>query len=123
MRDNPVSTRRQFRFVLKRKVNLCSIGVILLQQLKGRPMKISRRMATATALSSVLALGLALNSTAASAAAKEKCYGVAKAGQNDCATSNSSCVGTSTEDGQTDAFTAVPTGLCERLSGGSLTSS
>tara|TARA_B110000503_G_scaffold15284_1_gene21298 strand:+ start:3810 stop:4070 length:261 start_codon:yes stop_codon:yes gene_type:complete len=86
-------------------------------------MKISRRIATVTALSGVLALGLSLNSTVASAAEKEKCYGVAKAGQNDCKTNTSSCVGTSTEDGQTDAFTVVPGGLCERLSGGSLMSS
>ncbi|MGY8906838.1 DUF2282 domain-containing protein [Candidatus Njordibacter sp. Uisw_056] len=86
-------------------------------------MKISKKIATATALSSVLALGLSLNSTAASAAEKEKCYGVAKAGQNDCATKTSSCVGTSATDGQTDAFTVLPGGLCERLSGGSLTSS
>ena len=86
-------------------------------------MKISKKIATATALSSVLALGLSLNSTAASAAEKEKCYGVAKAGQNDCGTKTSSCVGTSATDGQTDAFTVLPGGLCERLSGGSLTSS
>jgi uncharacterized membrane protein len=86
-------------------------------------MKISKKIATATALSSVLALGLSLNSTAASAAEKEKCYGVAKAGQNDCATKTSSCVGTSATDDQTDAFTVLPGGLCERLSGGSLTSS
>ena len=86
-------------------------------------MKISKKIATATALSSVLALGLSLNSTAASAAEKEKCYGVAKAGQNDCATKTSSCVGTSATDGQTDSFTVLPGGLCERLSGGSLTSS
>ena len=86
-------------------------------------MKTSQKLATATALSSLLALGLALNSTAALAAEKEKCYGVAKAGHNDCATNTSSCVGTSASDGQTDAFTVVPAGLCERLSGGSLTSS
>ena len=86
-------------------------------------MKNSQKIVAATALSSVLALGLALNSTAALATEKEKCCGVAKAGLNDCATSNSSCVGTSTDDGQTDAFTAVPNGLCERLSGGSLKSS
>ena len=86
-------------------------------------MKNSRRLATATALSSVLALGLTLNSTAVSAAEKEKCYGVAKAGQNDCATNTSSCMGTSSVDGKTDAFTILPSGLCERIVGGSLTSS
>ncbi len=82
-----------------------------------------KRFAAATALSGALALGLAVNSTAVSDAEKEKCYGVAEAGHNDCATNTSSCVGTSTMDGQTSAFIAVPAGLCERLSGGSLTSS
>lgn len=50
----------------------------------------------------------------------EKCYGVAAAGANDCATATSSCAGTSKVDGQKDAFIAVPAGLCERLAGGSL---
>lgn len=57
------------------------------------------------------------------AASKEKCYGVVKAGQNDCATKVSSCVGSSKTDGQKDAFIAVPTGLCDKLLGGSLISS
>lgn len=64
------------------------IHIISLQQLKGRPMKNSQKIVAATALSSVLALGLALNSTAALATEKEKCCGVAKAGLNDCATYN-----------------------------------
>lgn len=59
----------------------------------------------------------------AHAGEKEKCYGVVKAGKNDCATKNSSCAGTSKTDSQTDSFIAVPKGLCERLTGGSLTSS
>jgi len=33
----------------------------------------------------------------------EKCYGVAKAGKNDCQTASSSCAGTSKRDGQADA--------------------
>lgn len=53
------------------------------------------------------------------AGANEKCYGVVKAGQNDCATNNSSCKGTSTADGQKDAWVFVPTGMCEKLVGGS----
>jgi uncharacterized membrane protein len=56
----------------------------------------------------------------ASAADSEKCYGVAAAGHNDCATETSSCAGTSKADNQGDAFIAVPAGLCERLAGGSL---
>ncbi len=53
----------------------------------------------------------------------EKCYGVVKAGHNDCATANSSCAGTSKSDSQSDAFVMVPEGLCDRLTGGSKTSS
>jgi uncharacterized membrane protein len=51
----------------------------------------------------------------------EKCYGVAKAGQNDCQTSNSSCAGTSRRDAQADAWLYVPAGSCDRIVGGSVT--
>lgn len=54
---------------------------------------------------------------------KEKCYGVVKAGQNDCATKTSSCAGSSKTDGQKDAFIAMPKGLCDKLVGSSLVSS
>jgi uncharacterized membrane protein len=50
----------------------------------------------------------------------EKCYGVAKAGKNDCNTANSSCAGTSKRDSQSDAWIYVPAGTCNRLVGGSL---
>ena len=53
--------------------------------------------------------------------AVEKCYGIVKAGHNDCATANSSCAGTSTDDGQKDAWIYVPKGTCEKIVGGSLT--
>ena len=49
----------------------------------------------------------------------EKCYGVAKAGKNDCQTTNSSCAGTSRRDGQKDAWIYVPAGSCDRLVNGS----
>jgi uncharacterized membrane protein len=68
---------------------------------------------------------LPLTSAQAGPAAKpkfeaEKCYGVAKAGKNDCQTSNSSCAGTSKRDSQNDAWVYVPAGTCDRLVGGSL---
>ena len=50
----------------------------------------------------------------------EKCYGVVKAGMNDCATAKSSCASSSVKDGQTDAFILLPKGLCERLVSGAL---
>jgi uncharacterized membrane protein len=50
----------------------------------------------------------------------EKCYGVSKAGVNDCKTANSSCAGTSKTDAQKDAFLALPKGTCAKIVGGSL---
>ncbi len=49
---------------------------------------------------------------------KEKCYGIAKAGKNDCAskTGGNSCAGQTTKDGQ--GFLVVPKGLCDKLVGG-----
>ena len=52
----------------------------------------------------------------------EKCYGIAKAGKNDCQTANSSCAGTSKRDGQRDAWVYVPKGTCDRLVNGSMQS-
>lgn len=49
----------------------------------------------------------------------EKCYGVSKAGKNDCQTANSSCAGTSRRDAQKDAWVYVPAGTCEKLVSGS----
>lgn len=52
--------------------------------------------------------------------ASEKCYGIAKAGKNDCQTANSSCAGTSKRDGQGDAWAYLPAGTCAKIVGGSL---
>jgi uncharacterized membrane protein len=49
----------------------------------------------------------------------EKCYGVVKAGLNDCQTSTHSCAGTSTADNQGDAWVYVPAGTCTKITGGS----
>ena len=46
----------------------------------------------------------------------ERCYGVALAGENDCAAGpGTSCEGTSTVDYQGNAWTYVPTGTCETV--------
>jgi uncharacterized membrane protein len=50
----------------------------------------------------------------------EKCYGIAKAGQNDCFSGSNSCGGTSKEDGQRDVWIYVPQGTCEKIVGGIL---
>jgi len=77
-----------------------------------------------SAISSAVALGTLTASAPALAARHEmeKCFGVAKAGKNDCATTTTSCAGTSTVDGAKDAWIYVPKGLCSKLNGGSLKS-
>ncbi len=49
----------------------------------------------------------------------EKCYGIAKAGQNDCGTANHMCAGESAMAGDKEAWISVPTGLCNRIVNGS----
>lgn len=48
--------------------------------------------------------------------ATEKCYGVSRAGQNDCASGpGTSCAGTSKADYQGDAWTLVDKGTCTAI--------
>jgi len=53
-------------------------------------------------------------------AAVERCYGVSKAGKNDCATATSACSGTAKQDHQKDAWVYVPKGTCDKIAGSSL---
>ena len=58
----------------------------------------------------------------ANAGDTEKCYGVAKAGKNDCkAGPGTSCAGSSTSDAQGNAWMLVLKGTCNKIVGGSLT--
>lgn len=67
----------------------------------------------------VLATSLTAGANMAQAAAKtpmEKCYGVAKAGKNDCAAgAGTSCAGTSKVDYQKNAWKLVPKGTCVKI--------
>lgn len=49
----------------------------------------------------------------------EKCYGVVKAGENDCFGPANACGGTSKADRQADAWIYVPAGTCKKIAGGS----
>ena len=52
----------------------------------------------------------------------EKCYGIARAGENDCAsTGNNDCAGTSTKANDLRAWIYIPEGYCRRIQGGSKT--
>ena len=72
-----------------------------------------------SALASVMALGLAGNAAAADPAGKEKCYGIAKAGQNDCAnlSGTHSCAGQSKVDNDAGEWKYVAKGTCKDMKG------
>lgn len=72
-----------------------------------------------SALASALALSLADGAQAADAKGKEKCYGIAKAGKNDCAslTGRHSCAGQTKASGQPDDWKYVAKGTCQKLGG------
>lgn len=72
--------------------------------------------AAATLLTSAL---LASGPAAAEDSGKEKCFGIAKAGQNDCAniSGSHSCAGQSTETGSKADWRYVAKGTCKQMSG------
>ena len=71
-------------------------------------------LALAGSLASVLA-SVAVPASAADA--KEKCYGVALKGQNDCAAGKHSCAGMSKVDFDKASFKEVPKGTCAAMKG------
>lgn len=80
-------------------------------------MKASRSLIV-SAVGAVVALGSLTVSTAAVAAEKEKCFGIAHAGKNDCASSAPhSCAGQAKVDHDPRDWNYVAKGTCEKLQG------
>lgn len=77
------------------------------------------------AIAGLLALGVTAGSSQVFAAAgdNEKCAGIVKAGKNDCGTSKSSCAGTAKVDRDAETWIFVPKGTCEKIAGGTVTTS
>ncbi len=80
----------------------------------------SSTMMIAAALTSLLAAPLA-GAQSPAPAPTEKCFGVAKAGKNDCGTSAHGCAGQAKKDADKQEWIKVPKGTCEKLVGGSVT--
>ena len=72
-----------------------------------------------SAIASVLAIGTvhAADAQDTTGGAREKCYGVAKAGQNDCGTARHSCAGKAARDNAPDEWKYVPKGTCQSIGG------
>lgn len=81
-------------------------------------MKATRTL-IASAMTAVVALGGLAASTAAQAAEKDKCYGIATAGKNDCASAagTHSCAGQATMDHDLNDFKYVAKGTCQKMHG------
>ncbi|MCV2893274.1 DUF2282 domain-containing protein [Lentibacter sp. XHP0401] len=74
------------------------------------------KLIKSAAVAGAVAAALAAQVTTASAAEKEKCFGVSMAGKNDCAAGpGTTCAGTSTVDYQGNAWTLVDEGTCTEI--------
>jgi uncharacterized membrane protein len=78
-------------------------------------------MKTTLTIAAALSTALLLGAAAQAQGNVEKCYGVSKAGKNDCQTATSSCAGTAKKDAEASAWLSVPKGTCEKIVGGKLT--
>lgn len=78
----------------------------------------NQRLILSSALASVLALGLVTHASAEDAK-KEKCFGIAKAGQNDCAnlSGSHSCAGQSKVGDDANEWKYVAKGTCAGMKG------
>lgn len=83
------------------------------------PKFVSRPLSTVLAASLAMAVAMAAQADDAKQQAKqpmEKCYGVSKAGDNDCkAGAGTSCAGSSKADYQKNAWKYVPAGTCAQI--------
>jgi len=78
----------------------------------------NQRLIVSSALASVLAVVLA-GQAAAQGKEKEKCYGIAKAGQNDCAnlSGTHTCAGQNKVDNDPGEWKYVAKGTCKEMKG------
>lgn len=81
----------------------------------------TQKPVVAAAIAGLFALGAAAGGALAQDKGQEKCWGIAKAGKNDCANSKAghSCAGMSKKDNDPYDFKMVKTGTCTQM-GGSL---
>jgi uncharacterized membrane protein len=76
----------------------------------------SKRKLLQSAVAGLITLGLS-HAAAQDSQEKEKCYGIAKAGQNDCGTASHTCAGKAKKDNAPDEWKYVAKGTCEKMGG------
>jgi uncharacterized membrane protein len=80
-------------------------------------MKTSQMLSVAAVAAVMTVTGVAA-AHAADAPAAEKCFGVVKAGNNDCKGNAHSCAGHAAKDADANEFIKLPAGACDKLTGG-----
>jgi uncharacterized membrane protein len=76
-----------------------------------------RNMTIAAAIAGLLAAGPAQANHHEGAGEKVKCYGIAKAGKNDCGTASHSCAGMARTDNDPNEWVSLPQDACEKAGG------
>lgn len=75
------------------------------------------RMIIGSALAGLVAATFAARAAEQKPPENEKCYGISKAGQNDCGTARHSCAGKATSDRDPADWKYVPKGTCRKAGG------
>jgi uncharacterized membrane protein len=72
-----------------------------------------------SAIAGLIAVSSAISANAADEKKqeREKCYGIAKKGMNDCGTAKHTCAGKATADNMPDEWKYAPKGSCEKMGG------
>jgi len=66
----------------------------------------------------IAAVGASVRHDGSGTVERERCYGIARAGQNECANAVHSCARQAKADADPREWIAVPKGTCTRLAGG-----
>jgi uncharacterized membrane protein len=88
-----------------------------------RSLSMEKQQVLSVAIGGLLALGVASSASAADKKVEmENCYGIAKAGMNDCGSKKSghSCAGQASKNSDPNDFVALPKGTCNKIAGGSV---
>jgi uncharacterized membrane protein len=87
-------------------------------------MSLKKNFIASMVIGSAAIASLSAPTLALAADKMEKCYGVVKAGKNDCSDSKGlhSCAGEAKTDGAKTEWVLLPKGTCDKIVGGSLKS-
>jgi mercuric ion transport protein len=103
----------------------CATETVSMSQAPSQDVDTAKRLMTGTALSAAAAVALyggyksvqAFSATKQVAGATEQCFGIAKAGENDCAGAKHACNAQATVNFDPTDFKLVPRGTCEKMGG------